>query len=128
MAGFTVQGATVTFSVKGFPVVTMTATRLSVETPEAELTDMTSVNSRIGANVMVPTGDKSPGSLSVDFISTKQFSNPQERTGNVGVLKLSTPTHTISRNAVLRAATIDYQTGDIVRGSLRFTITDHYPA
>lgn len=128
MAGFSVQGATVTFAVLNEPVVTVTATRLSVETPEAELTNMTSATDLLGANVMVPTGDTSPGSLSVDFISTNQFSNPQALTGRVGVLGLYAPNYTVSRNAVLQAATLDHQSGDIVRGSLRFTITDYYPA
>lgn len=128
MAGFSVQGATVTFAVQNEPVVAVTATRLSVETPEAEITDMTSAVDLLGANVMVPTGDTSPGTVSVDFISTAQLSNPQALTGKVGVIGLSAQGYTVSRNAVLQSATLDHQIGDIVRGSMRFTVTDYYPA
>lgn len=126
MAGFSVQGAAVTFTPQNGSPATVTATRLSIETPQAALVDMTSASDPLGANVMVPTGDTSPGSMSVDFIATNAFLNPQAIVGSTGILAISAPGYSLSRNAVLQAATVDHQSGDIVRGTLRFTITDYY--
>lgn len=90
------------------------------------MTDMTSPGDLPGANVMVPTGDTSVGSMSVDFIATAGFSDPHAIVGERGQLTLSSPQYTVSRNVVLQGASVDSRVGDIVRGTMRFAITDYY--
>ena len=90
------------------------------------MTDMTSPGDLLGANVMVPTGDTSGGSMSVDFVATAGFLNPQAIVGERGQLTLSSPQYTVSRNVVLQGASVDSRVGDIVRGTMRFAITDYY--
>lgn len=126
MAGLSVQGATVTFVIPNGSTLTVTATRLSVETPQAEVTDLTSASDPVAANVMVPTKDTSHGTMSVDFIATSGFADPQPLVGSVGAVGLYAPGYSVQRNAVLQSATLDHQYGDIVRGSMRFIITDYY--
>ncbi len=126
MAGFTAHGATVTYAYSGGGVVNAVVTSLTVQAPEAELTDITASTALLGANVIAPTGDTSPGTVSLDFVATSFLSNPQELIGTYGNLTLSSPNYGVSRQVVCQSASITASTGDAVRGSISFTITDYY--
>jgi hypothetical protein len=125
MAGFSASGATVTFSSSG-GTVTVVATSLKVDSPKAILTNMTSATAGAGSAVMAPTGEFSPGSMTVDFIASSGFSNPQALSGAYGSLSLSSPSYSVSRQAVLESSSVTAQSGDAVRGTLGFVITDFY--
>ena len=126
MAGFTAQNATVTYAYNGGGLINAVATSLTVQAPEAELTDITASTALLGTNVIDPTGDTSPGTVSLDFLATSFLSNPQALIGTYGNLTLSSPNYGVSRQVVCQSASITASTGDAVRGSISFTMTDYY--
>lgn len=122
MAGVPANGATFTF--RGVQAI---VTGISVETPAAEVVDMASAADPVGAIVMVPTGEWSGGTVSVDYIHAGPLqTDPQAVVRQVGQLRFASPGYTVSRNAILESATTEARTGDIVRGTLRFRMTDYY--
>jgi hypothetical protein len=118
MAGFTAHGARVTFL--GFAG---DVTGISVETPKAQVTDMTAVGDGLGHNVMVPTGEWSGGTITVDFL-TVNF-DPQAFVKLTGQLTFASPGYTVSRRVICESASIGAQAGELVRGSLKFLMTDY---
>lgn len=121
MAGVTAQGATFTFN-----GVAATVTGLSIETPEAEIVDMTGILDSANATVLVPTGAQSPGSITVDYIHAYGGTDPQTIVGTRGSLVFGSPNYSVTRNAILKSASTEVRSGDVVRGSLRFVMTDYY--
>lgn len=121
MAGVTAQGATFTFN--GAVAI---ISGLSIETPKAEIVDMTGINDPAAATVMVPTGANSPGRVTVDYIHTAGGIDPQAAIGLRGSLVLGSPGFSVTRNAILESASTEVRTGDVVRGSLNFVMTDYY--
>jgi hypothetical protein len=120
MAGSTAQGTKASF--KG---VSFTVTGFSFNPPAEQLVGMTSAYDLVGANVMVPTGEKTPGTMTIDFIADNTFSNPQVIIGQHGSLAISGP-YSISRNVVCTDGGVQATVGDIIKGTLEFTITDYY--
>lgn len=123
MAGVTAHGATFTFA--GYSA---TVAGISVETPTVEVADMSGMQTPANHLVLVPTGAiASPGSITVDFISTGGgTADWQSRVGVRGILSLRAPDHAIVRNVLLESASAEARAGEIVRGSLRFKMTDYY--
>lgn len=121
MAGFLAQGATFTFK-----SVAATVTGVSVETPVAEVVDMTAYNAPVANNVLVPTGGWKGGSISVDYVYAKGGTDPQTVVRQYGTLTFSAPGITVSRQAILESASTQIRVGDVVRGSLKFLMTDYY--
>lgn len=110
MAGVTAQGATFTFNGVG-----ATITGLSIETPKAEIADMTGINDPAAATVLVPTGAQSAGAVSVDYIHAAGGLDPQAAIGTRGTLLLGSPGYSVSRNVILESASTEVRTGDVVR-------------
>jgi hypothetical protein len=98
-------------------------TDLSVETPSAVLADMSSTATGGRSQLIVPTGEWSGGSITVGFMSS---ADPQSLVGTRAALTFSSTAYSVSRNVILESASIDVRTGEAVRGSLRFRITDYY--
>ena len=122
MAGVSAQGATFTF--KGVQAI---VSGISVETPAAEVVDMASAADPVGTIGMVPTGEWSGGTISVDYIHAGPLqTDPQSVVRQVGQLAFVSPGYSVVRNAILESATTEARTGEIVRGTLRFRITDYY--
>lgn len=122
MAGVSAQGATFTF--QGVQAI---VSGISVETPTAEVTDMASAVDSVGTIRFVPTGEWSGGSISVDYIHAGPLQiDPQTLVRQVGQLLFSSPGYSVGRNVILESATTEARAGDIVRGSLRFRMTDYY--
>ena len=130
MAGFTAQGATFTFTT---PSGSFTAklTGISIETPTAEVTDMTPAALGSGYIILVPTGDWSGGSMSVDYIretssqSANAIGDPQSLVRKHGPATFASAGMSITRNVILQSASTEARVGDLVRGSLRFVLTDY---
>lgn len=88
---------------------------------------MTSAVAPLGTLNVVPTGDWSGGSISVDYIHAGRLAtDPQTLVRQRGQLRFSSTNYSVSRNAILESATTEARAGDIVRGTMRFRITDYY--
>ena len=122
MAGLTAHGATFTFLDFAGDV-----TGISVESPVAELTDMTSAGHPARFIVMQPTGAVSGGSITVDFLAKTGAAIPSSLVRRVGPLAFRSPQFNYGVNAVCESASISAQAGDLIKGSLRFRPTDYYP-
>jgi hypothetical protein len=120
MAGVTAHGATFTFS-----GVSAVVAALSVNTPRAEIVDMTGINDPVGSTVMVATGANSAGSIRVDYIHYAGGIDPQSYIGTQGSLVFGSTGYSITKTAILESASTEVKTGDVVRGSLNFVTTDY---
>ncbi len=118
MAGATAHGATFTFM--GF---VGKLTGISVEMPTAEVTNMTGVGAARGFTVMVPTGEQSGGTITVDFLTIN--ADPWSFVRLAGILTFSSAGYNISRRVICESASVSAQSGELVRGSLKFLITDY---
>ena len=125
MAGFAAQGATFTFATASAGQFGAAVTSLSVASPEAEVVDMTGVDDAQGQRIMVPTGDWSGGSVEVEYIASPNGAAPEAFVRQVGIVTFSSQNMTVSRRAVLVAADRRASVGEVVRGTLRFTLTDY---
>ena len=121
MAGATAHGATFTFLTLSGKLL-----GISVEMPTAEVTNMTSVGDGLGYTVMVPTGEQAGGTITVDFLTWN--TDPWSFVKKVGNLTFSSPGYTISRRVICESASVSAQSGDLVRGSFKFLITDYQGA
>ena len=124
MAGFAAQGATFTFTgsrgeFKGAIV------GISVETPVAEVVDMTSPSDPSGYAVLVPTGEWSGGGISLDFLATTATGDVQSLVRGIGQLTFSSPNWSVTRRAILESATTETRVGELVRGTANFKVTDY---
>ena len=121
MAGATAHGATFSFlSFSG------KLTGISVEMPTAEVTNMTAATDGLGYTFMVPTGEWAGGTITVDFLTFN--TDPQTFVKKVGNLSFSSAGYTVSRRVICESASVSAQSGEIVRGSLKFLMTDYQGA
>jgi hypothetical protein len=145
MAGFSPQGATFVYyghfgtvaprtvnpNFQDRPVdftIYAKITGMSVESPVAEVTDMTSITDTSDATVIVPTGAHSGGSVSVDFIADATGIDMQTLTGSYGVLRFTCyANYTVARHVVLESVSLDVRTAELVRGSMKFRVSDYNP-
>lgn len=120
MAGITAQGATFIFA--GF---SGHVTGINVESPVAELADMTSATDRASMMMLVPTGSWSGGSVTVDYLANGG-PLPTSLVRARGLLTFAAPQFRYVINVILESATVTAQTGELVRGTARFRPTDVY--
>jgi len=123
MAGVTAHGATFTFTTAAASF-RANAVGVSVETPTAEVADMTAATDPKGYIVKVPTGDHAGGTVTVDFIYGS--TDPTGLVRRPGNLVFASQSLTVSRRAILEAASVSATAGDLIKGSLRFCVTDYY--
>jgi hypothetical protein len=99
---------------------------LTVEAPEPEIVDMTSVDDAIKVKRMVRTGDyRSPGRISLDAFSA---SDPKTLVGHSGVAVFSTndtPSVSITRHVIVDSVSTDAKIGDVYRARITMMPTDH---
>jgi len=117
MAGVTAQGAT--FSFGGFAGK---VTGVSVESPTAEVVDMSGIQHSASQIVMVPTGSWSGGTVTVDFVG---YGDPTSLVRRVGPLTFASDGLSLSRQVICQSASVQARAGEIVSGSLRFMVTDY---
>lgn len=120
MAGLSAHGATFSFHSFNAAIV-----GLSVNTPTAEIVDMTPVGAPASQILMVPTGAVSGGEVSVDYIRLTDTVDPQSLVSKCAALQFSSAGFSLSRRAILQSATTEVRAGDIVKGTLRFVLTDY---
>jgi hypothetical protein len=118
MAGVTAQGAS--FSYNGFRG---SVSGISIETPSAEVTDMAAIGDGNGIQKLVPTGGLTGGTITVDFLTSG--GDPQGLVRSVGQLSFSSAGYSVARRVLCESASVTAQAGELVRGSIRFRITDY---
>jgi hypothetical protein len=121
------QGTTFTF-----PGFTAHYTSISVEEPEAEVVDMTTIDDPLGRRRMIPTGDvTAPATIRVDYIRLPTTTaKPLGFTGKLGLNGGQTVVlsfaHATAGNFTAKAAVVSASTeiavGDIIRGTLNFVV------
>lgn len=109
-----------TFTYSGFSGY---VTGLSVDMPKAEIVNMTPQGAAAGAQVLVPTGAVTGGSVVVDFWHDGVV-NVRNLIGTYGTLTFTSTAYSVSINVVCEHATVEARTGQIVSGTLRFVFTD----
>ena len=124
MAGVTAQGATFTFTPASGIGFRATVVGVSVETPTAEVVNMSGMQTPAGTMLMVPTGDWSGGSVTVDYLHAGTF-DPSGYVRTPGVVTLTSAGYSVAKRAVLESASAEARSGEVVRGTLRFALTDY---
>ena len=118
MAGVTAHGAL--FYYNGFRG---SVSGISIETPSAEVTDMAGTSDASGVQKLVPTGGLTGGTITVDFLTSS--GDPQSLVRSVGNLSFSSPGYSVARRVLCESASVTAQAGELVKGSIRFRITDY---
>lgn len=95
---------------------------VSVETPTAEVVDMTSHTDPANKIVLVPTGSFTGGAITVDYLAN---SVPSSELGTVGNITFTSSAVSFTRRGILESASVEARTGELVRGTLRFRLTDY---
>lgn len=124
MAGFAAHGATFTF-VGSRGNFLGAVVGINVETPVAEVVDMTSPSDPSGYAIRVPTGEWSGGRISLDFIATTATGDIQGIVRGIGPLTFSSPNWSVTRRCILESANTEARVGELVRGSATFIPTDY---
>ena len=122
------QGATFTFTAKtGGAKFSGGVTKVSVEAPQAEITDVTGLYDTTKSMIRVPTGATTGGSIAVEFIVLSTGSmNIDTMIGKTGTLAFNTTGYSLSKNVIVESASSGASVGDIFRGTMRFIPTDYY--
>lgn len=116
MSAVSAQGASFTFGTFSGLV-----TGLSVTTPTAEIADMTGVGNGSGQMMLVATGAWSGGEMTVELLSA---GDPQGLVRTAGIATFTSPRFSINRRVICESATIEARTGELVRSTLKFRLTD----
>lgn len=107
-----------------FAGVAFTAVSVRVESPTAELADMTGTSSNLGTMAMMPTGGvTSPGSVTVEVLSPLY---PGSLVKRVGPLAFGGPGIGLSINCVCTSVSVEAKVGDLIRSTLTFVPSDYY--
>lgn len=115
---FPSSGATLSFT--GF---TALVTSISVESPQAEIVDMTRPTDAVGVKRMVATGDiLSPAKIRVDYIRQSSSPDPLTYQGTSGALAITHAQFSLSENAIVESTSSELSVGDLIRGSLSFVV------
>lgn len=127
--GITAQGATFTYTgtrpFGGSVSFSGRVVGISVETPQAEIVDMTAWNDDVSVSRQVPTGAWTGGSITVDYLKAAGGGDPQLVVRSYGQLLFSSANHSVAKNVVLESATEEARVGELVRGNLKFRLTDY---
>jgi hypothetical protein len=132
MAGFSAQGGTFTYTASGPPgrgtgTLQAKITGIAVETPSAEVVDMTGLYDETGHSIRVPTGDIRGGAVTIDYLHVGASAvEPQTLVGTYGQLRFLSANYSVTRQAVLESASHGARVGELVRGSVKFLLTDYY--
>lgn len=119
------HGATFTFT-SNRGTIRGGVTKISVETPTAEIADATGLYDATDMSVMVPTGSWKGGSISVEFIASTGAADVQAFVRGIGQLSFASPGFSVTKRAILESASSVAAVGDVVRGNARFVMTDWY--
>jgi len=123
------KGASFTFQPSGGQAGSAIVTELSVETPIAGIVNMTAMSDAAEKAMLVSTGERSGGSITVGFLwPDSNGTDPNDSVGSAGTLTFTTTGYSISRKVILESASTEVRIGDAIRGTLRFKTTDYLPS
>lgn len=133
MAGLVPKRAGFTFVTRAGISFSARVTSVAFEAAQAAVVDMTGTASPLGEQVLVPTGEwASPGTITVDFIyegspffDAGQVDYTDSLVRKPGSVTFTSTAYTITRNVICDSVAITATTGDIVRGTLKFILTDY---
>jgi hypothetical protein len=122
------QGATFTFTArKGGGTFSGGVTKVSVDTPQAEITDVTGLYDTTKSMIKVPTGATTGGLITVEFIVLNSGSmNIDTLIGKTGTLAFNASGYSLSKNVIVESASSGASVGDVFRGTIKFVPTDWY--
>lgn len=100
-------------------------TRLSVDSPSAEVIDATGVSDGNSQRLLVHTGARTGGAITLEYISAGSLANYSLVSGR-GNLIVSGASYSLTRNVIFESCSESASVGDVVRGSARFLITDYF--
>ena len=101
-------------------------TNVKVDSPVAEVTDMTSVSHDASMIVLVPTGSWKGGTITTDFVVNERATPAQMLVRGVGSLVFWSPAFTFTFQVILESAETTVAAGDVIRGTAKFIVTDYY--
>ena len=84
---------------------------------------MTAATDGLGFTFMVPTGEQTGGTITVDFLTFN--ADPWTFVKKVGQLTFTSGGYTVTRRVICESASVSAQSGELVRGSLKFLMTDY---
>lgn len=84
---------------------------------------MTTAIAPKGTRTLVPTGDWKGGGISVDFIMVS--GDPGSMVRGVGTLTFASQRLNVTKRAILESASYEARVGELVRGNLKFSLTDY---
>lgn len=119
------HGATFTF-VSDRGTFSGGVTSVSVETPTAEIADVTGISDAASASVLIPTGSWKGGSVTVGFIATTATANVQSFVRGYGRLTFTSPGFSVTRQVILESGSSEVAVGEVVKGTMKFVMTDYY--
>jgi hypothetical protein len=122
------QGASFSFTAnKGGGSFSGGVTKVSVDTPQAEITDVTGLYDTTMSMVKVPTGATTGGLITVEFIVLNSGSmNIDTLIGKTGTLAFNASGYILSKNVIVESASSGASVGDVFRGTMKFVPTDWY--
>lgn len=132
--GITAQGATFTYTgtlpFGGSASFSGNVVGISVESPQAEVVDMTGAipggqADPIGYSVQVPTGAWSGGSVTIDYLKRSSGPDPQTLVRSFGTLTFSSANHSVTRKVLCESSNEEARVGELVRGTINFRLTDY---
>lgn len=101
-------------------------TNISVDFPSAEIVDMTSAYDGANTMMLAPTGAWKGGSISVEFVAGTATTALQTLIRGYGSLTFTSPGFSVTRQAILESGSQGVAVGDVVKGTLKFLMTDYY--
>jgi hypothetical protein len=120
------QGATFSFN-SNRGAYSGGVTKATVELPQAEVVDVTGLYDSTERSILVPTGSIKGGSVSIDFIKSASSAPVTGMIRGIGQLSFNSPGFSVTRQVILESGSESASVGDVVRGSMRFLMTDYYP-
>lgn len=127
--GITAQGATFTYTgtlpFGGSASFSGNVVGISVESPQAEVVDMTSIDEPAGYSVQVPTGAWTGGSVTIDYLKRNGGPDPAALVRSYGTLTFSSPSHSVTKTVLCESANEEARVGELVRGTINFRLTDY---
>lgn len=87
---------------------------------------MTGISDSANAVMLVPTGCWRGGSASVDYVAAATNPAADSLVRGYGSLTFASSGYSITRQVVLESASASVSVGDVVRGSMKFVLTDYY--
>lgn len=104
----------------------LTVVSMTVEAPQAEIANMTSLTDSLKFKRLIRTGDyTTPGRISMELFSAEDPAAKSGYSGPAVFSASSTPTLTITKHVIVDSVSLDARIGDVYRSRMTMTVTDY---